>query len=66
MSRVGMRPGHGNAHAMRHLALTWPTDRIFCLAFCLEHVLNDVHGICEVRQHETGKGEKVQTSQGFR
>ncbi len=31
----------------------------------LEHVLNDVHGICQVGQHEAGKGQIVQSGQGF-
>ena len=31
----------------------------------LEHVLNDVHGIGQVGQHETGEGQIVQSGQGF-
>ncbi len=31
----------------------------------LEHVLNDVNGIIQVGQHEAGKGQIVQSGQGF-
>ena len=31
----------------------------------LEHVLNDVHGIGQMGQHETGEGQIVQSGQGF-
>ncbi len=31
----------------------------------LEHVLNDVHGLCQVGQPEAGKGQIVQSGQGF-
>ena len=32
----------------------------------LEHVLNDLHGIGQMRRHDESKGEIVETGQGFR